>query len=61
MSILNFGLPGTKSEFLRSFRKRISEGEDDTIEALRAKPRPFLLRRTKAQVASDLPAKEGLR
>jgi superfamily II DNA or RNA helicase len=58
MSILNPGLLGTKTEFLKRFRKRISEGDEQTIEKLRTKLRPFLLRRTKDQVASDLPAKE---
>ncbi|MBN1685167.1 MAG: DEAD/DEAH box helicase [Spirochaetales bacterium] len=58
MSILNPGLLGSKTDFLRRFRKRISTGDENTIETLRAKLRPFLLRRTKEQVAADLPAKD---
>jgi SNF2 family DNA or RNA helicase len=58
MSILNPGLLGTKADFMRRFRKRISDGDENAVDTLRAKLRPFLLRRTKEQVAADLPAKE---
>ena len=58
MSILNPGLLGTKTDFLKRYRKRIADGDETAVETLREKLRPFLLRRTKEQVAADLPAKE---
>jgi superfamily II DNA or RNA helicase len=58
MSILNPGLLGTKTDFMKRFRKRIADGDENVIETLRSKLRPFLLRRTKEQVATDLPRKE---
>ena len=58
MSILNPGLLGSKAMFLKTYRKQISSGNEESIEDLRRKIRPFLLRRTKEQVATDLPPKE---
>ena len=58
MSILNPGLLGSKTEFLKKFRKPISDGDQTVVDNLRGKLRPFFLRRTKEQVATDLPPKE---
>lgn len=55
-AFLNPGLLGGLELFKESFLGPIERGKDeDAAAALRALTRPFLLRRTKAQVASDLP------
>ncbi|MCC6592760.1 MAG: DEAD/DEAH box helicase [Xanthomonadales bacterium] len=52
------GLLGSKADFTRHFRKPIEKGRDrDARERLRRRIRPFLMRRTKDQVAADLPEK----
>ncbi|MDZ3838675.1 MAG: DEAD/DEAH box helicase [Rhodospirillales bacterium] len=58
MDFLNPGLLGDRRQFARSFRGPIEKaGNADRREALVRRIRPFLLRRTKAQVAAELPAK----
>jgi SNF2 family DNA or RNA helicase len=52
---LNPGMLGSASAFQSGIRSR--NPDDRTTEALSRALRPFILRRTKAQVASDLPAK----
>ena len=55
---LNPGLLGDYKSFTRRFRTPIEKRGDREVEArLRARVRPFILRRTKAEVAADLPAK----
>ncbi|MEX0431078.1 SNF2-related protein [Spiribacter insolitus] len=52
------GLLGNASAFKRVYRRPIEqEGDDSRLEALRERVAPFLLRRTKQAIASDLPAK----
>lgn len=55
-AFLNPGLLGGLEVFKESFLGPIERGKDENaVTALRSLTRPFLLRRTKAQVASDLP------
>ncbi|GAA4327322.1 DEAD/DEAH box helicase [Flaviaesturariibacter amylovorans] len=58
---LNFLLPGlfgSREFFRQQYADAIDRrGETDKIEALRRLTAPFLLRRTKSQVATDLPEK----
>ncbi|WP_027706814.1 DEAD/DEAH box helicase [Zooshikella ganghwensis] len=52
------GLLGNKQQFRRLYRKPIEQQENSQSQAeLTQRIRPFLLRRTKAQVAKELPAK----
>ncbi len=55
---LNPGLLGEARQFQRLFRKPIEQGADpETRARLARRVAPFLLRRTKEQVATDLPEK----
>ncbi|MCX6368735.1 MAG: DEAD/DEAH box helicase [Armatimonadetes bacterium] len=55
-AFLNPGLLGGIEVFKENFLAPIERGKDENAaSALRALTRPFLLRRTKAQVATDLP------
>jgi SNF2 family DNA or RNA helicase len=60
-SVFNFLLPGflgDRETFRRVFRNQIEKEGDDERQALLAhRVRPFMLRRTKEQVASELPPK----
>lgn len=60
-SVFNFlipGLLGDRETFRRVFRNRIEkEGDAERQALLAARVRPFMLRRTKEQVASELPPK----
>jgi superfamily II DNA or RNA helicase len=50
------GLLGSDREFCERFRQPIERAQDETAtRALRRRIRPFLLRRTKAEVAAELP------
>lgn len=50
------GLLGSDREFTERFRHPIERQQDDgATESLRRRIRPFLLRRTKAEVAAELP------
>jgi superfamily II DNA or RNA helicase len=57
-SLFHFLMPGFLGgavEFQRRFAEPIGRREDGILEKLRARVRPFLLRRTKEQVLSELP------
>lgn len=60
-SIFNFLMPGflgDQRKFAQLFRQPIEKGKDDDRRALLARRvRPFMLRRTKTQVATELPPK----
>jgi SNF2 family DNA or RNA helicase len=52
---LNRGLLGGRPDFQERYAKPIMEGDGHAVERLRARIRPFLLRRLKREVARDLP------
>lgn len=61
MTILMPGLLGTKAEFVRRFGGPIERsGDEKAAKLLRAKIRPFVLRRRKHDVAADLPEREEI-
>ncbi|WP_105565195.1 DEAD/DEAH box helicase [Microbacterium halophytorum] len=51
------GLFGTREHFREHFHRAISRGSSKRVAELRARIRPFLLRRTKEEVAPELPPK----
>lgn len=57
-SIVIPGLLGTKKSFISKYRKPLEVGNKRVISELRKTIEPFFLRRTKEQVASELPNKE---
>ncbi|HYN38155.1 MAG TPA: DEAD/DEAH box helicase [Rhodospirillales bacterium] len=58
MDFLNPGLLGDRRQFVRAFRAPIEKNNDGARrQVLARRIRPFLLRRTKAQVATELPPK----
>ena len=59
-SLLSIAAPGLlpgPDRFAKVYRRPVEHGDDDALAALRARIRPFLLRRTKEDVAADLPDK----
>ncbi len=59
-SLFEFLMPGflgAQHAFKRGVVKPIKDGDDDTLAFLRTRVRPFILRRTKSEVAKDLPPK----
>ncbi|MBQ7457195.1 MAG: DEAD/DEAH box helicase [Desulfovibrio sp.] len=59
-SLFEFLMPGflgSQHAFQRGVIKPIKEGDAATLEYLRTRVKPFILRRTKAEVAKDLPPK----
>ena len=59
-SLFEFLMPGflgAQNAFKRGVVKPIKEGDDDTLTFLRTRVHPFILRRTKSEVAKDLPPK----
>lgn len=59
-SLFEFLMPGflgSQHAFQRGVVKPIKDGDPETLDYLRARVRPFILRRTKAEVAKDLPPK----
>jgi non-specific serine/threonine protein kinase len=59
-SLFEFLMPGFLGEqtsFQRGVIRPIREGDNETLDFLRTRVTPFILRRTKAEVAKDLPAK----
>lgn len=59
-SLLSVSAPGLlpgPDRFTQHYRRPIERGDTDRLEALRAHMHPFLLRRTKEEVAADLPDK----
>ncbi|MDO4656197.1 DEAD/DEAH box helicase [Actinomyces sp.] len=57
MSVAAPGLLPDPERFGQVYRKPIDRGDAEALGRLRRRMRPFLLRRTKEQVAADLPAK----
>ncbi|WP_462325583.1 SNF2-related protein [Desulfoplanes sp.] len=57
MEFLNPGMLGSPTHFDKRFAKPISQGDDTSGKALANMIRPFILRRTKEEVATDLPDK----
>ncbi len=59
-SLFEFLMPGflgSQHAFQRGIVKPIKDGDTETLDYLRSRVRPFILRRTKADVAKDLPPK----
>lgn len=59
-SLFEFLMPGflgSQHAFQRGIVKPIKDGDTETLDYLRTRVRPFILRRTKAEVAKDLPPK----
>lgn len=59
-SLFEFLMPGflgSQHAFQRGVVKPIRDGDMETLEYLRTRVRPFILRRTKNEVAKDLPPK----
>ncbi len=59
-SLFEFLMPGflgSQHAFQRGVSKPIQDGDIDTLHYLRSRVKPFILRRTKAEVAGDLPPK----
>ncbi|MCH5277723.1 MAG: SNF2 helicase associated domain-containing protein [Desulfovibrionaceae bacterium] len=59
-SLFEFLMPGflgSQHAFQRGVIKPIKEGDTETLEYLRSRVKPFILRRTKAEVVRDLPPK----
>jgi superfamily II DNA or RNA helicase len=59
-SILDFvspGLLGSLKTFEEKYARPVERGDEETIRKLRAIVRPLVMRRTKAEVAPELPAK----
>ncbi len=59
-SLFEFLMPGflgSQHAFQRGVVKPIRDGSTETLEYLRTRVKPFILRRTKAEVAKDLPPK----
>ncbi|AKV01995.1 SWF/SNF family helicase [Labilithrix luteola] len=54
------GLLGSRSSFDRTFGRAITDGDREATALLRRIVRPFVLRRTKAEVLSELPPKTEL-
>lgn len=57
MALLNPGLLGSRRDFERRYSRPIAQGDAETAERLRRRLRPFVLRRTKAEVTPELPAR----
>ena len=59
-SLFEFLMPGflgSQHAFQRGIIKPIKEGDTETLDYLRTRVKPFILRRTKAEVVKDLPPK----
>ncbi|MDL2266603.1 DEAD/DEAH box helicase [Desulfovibrio sp. OttesenSCG-928-G15] len=59
-SLFEFLMPGflgAQHAFKRGVVKPIKEGDEESLAFLRTRVRPFILRRTKSEVAKDLPTK----
>jgi non-specific serine/threonine protein kinase len=59
-SLFEFLMPGflgSQHAFQKGFVKPIKDGDQETLEYLRARVKPFILRRTKSEVAKELPPK----
>jgi len=59
-SLFEFLMPGflgSQHSFQRGIVKPIKDGDQETLDYLRTRVKPFILRRTKSEVAKDLPPK----
>ena len=59
-SLFEFLMPGflgSQNSFQKGFVKPIKEGDEESLEYLRNRVKPFILRRSKTDVASELPPK----
>ncbi len=59
-SLFEFLMPGflgSQNSFQRGIVKPIKDGDEETLDYLRGRVKPFILRRTKGEVAKDLPPK----
>ena len=54
------GLLGNEDKFQQRFAQPIAEGDEDARTALKAMIQPYLLRRTKAQVLTELPPRTDI-
>ena len=54
------GLLGNEDKFQQRFAQPIADGDEDAREALKALIRPYLLRRTKQQVLTELPPRTDI-
>ena len=59
-NFLNRGLLGSRRDFEERYAKPIGEGEAETAARLRARIRPFLMRRLKHDVAPELPPRTNI-
>ncbi len=55
LHFLNPGLLGGRRDFEERYARPIAEGDQQVLDHLRARLRPFVLRRRKAEVAPELP------
>jgi len=60
MDLLNPGILGDFKSFMQRYRKPLIDGNKRVIEELKSRIQPFLLRRTKGQVARELPEREEI-
>ncbi len=59
-SLFEFLMPGflgSQSSFQKGFIKPIKDGDQESLDYLQSRVKPFILRRTKSEVAKDLPPK----
>ncbi|MFP4167835.1 MAG: SNF2-related protein [Desulfonatronovibrionaceae bacterium] len=59
-SLFEFLMPGflgSQHAFQKGFVKPIKDGDEESLEYLRNRVKPFIMRRTKSKVAKDLPPK----
>ncbi len=59
-SLFEFLMPGflgSQNAFQKGFIKPIKDGDEETLEYLRSRVRPFILRRAKSDVVKELPPK----
>ena len=52
---INRGLLGGRPHFRETYEEPVTSGETEAVERLRSRIRPFLLRRVKREVATELP------
>lgn len=60
MEFLNPGMLGPKERFMKRFARPLSQGEKTAMSTLKQLVKPFILRRTKEEVASELPGKQEM-
>lgn len=57
---LNRGILGSRKEFLESYMRPISQGDEASSQRLKRRLKPFILRRLKSEVASELPERSNV-